>query len=118
MRNAAKAVKAFRFCTPSLADMVPILKFCRNLALSAASILFCPSGLRRSRTCPSLLKIILLSGVQVLGLDLNCSESEGALAAARLPSIQNNSGLPQGPAGPCVLGLGCGKPAARGGERT
>ena len=78
MRDAAKAVKAFRFCTPSLVDMVPILKFCQNLALSAASILYFAlrvgTGLRRSRTCPSLLKIILQSGLQVLGLDLNCSE--------------------------------------------
>src|SRR5262249_30950481 len=32
-------------------------------------------------------------------------------------SIQDISGLPQGPARPCVLGLGCGEPAARGGEK-
>src|SRR6266568_2029481 len=105
MRNAAKAVKAFRFCTPSLADMVPILKFLPEPGVERGiNLVFCPSGLRRSRTCPSLLKIILQSGVQVLGLDLNCSESEGALAAARLPSIQNNSGLPQGLAGRPAVG--------------
>ena len=40
-----------------------------NLALRVGT------GLRRSQTCPSLLKIILQSGLQVLGLDLNCSES-------------------------------------------
>jgi len=28
----------------------------------------------------------------------------------------NDSGLPQGLAGPCVLGRGCWKPATRGGE--
>jgi hypothetical protein len=31
-------------------------------------------------------------------------------------SIQNDSGLPQGPAGPSVLGSGCGRPAARVGK--
>src|SRR5437660_7200240 len=106
MRNAAKAVKAFRFCTPSLVDMVPILKFCRNLALSA--VVFCPSVSTPASAdrglALSLLKIILQSGLQVLGLDLNCSESEGALAAARLPSIQNDSGLPQGLAGRPAVG--------------
>jgi hypothetical protein len=78
MRHAAKAVKAFRFCTSPLVDMVPILEFRWNLVLSVV-LVFCPSmsapRLRRLRTCPILLTIILQSGLKVLGLDLNCSES-------------------------------------------
>src|SRR6266516_4641361 len=105
MRNAAKAVKAFRFCTPSLVDMVPHPLVLPEPGVErGVNLVFRPSGLRRSWTCPSLLKIVLQSGLQVLGLDLNCSESEGALAAARLPSLQNNSGLPQGLAGRPAVG--------------
>ena len=80
-----KRQRQFRFCTPSLVDMVPTLKFAGTWRLARRQSCVLPPMLApASADCGPALswagKVILQSGLKVLRLGLNCSGLSGLLS--------------------------------------